>query len=65
MSQCALYVSIYTVSYGKPLNFILLYYRSWSDESFWKASAENNFTVPSAGSDVVIPIGRFFFFFFF
>ncbi|XP_076157842.1 PKHD1 like 1, tandem duplicate 1 [Alosa pseudoharengus] len=31
--------------------------KDWSNESFWKSSAENNFTVPSAGSNVVIPTG--------
>ncbi|XP_062385127.1 fibrocystin-L-like [Sardina pilchardus] len=31
--------------------------KSWSDASFWTSSAENNFTVPTAGSDVVIPAG--------
>uniref|UniRef100_A0A3P9KTK4 Polycystic kidney and hepatic disease 1 (autosomal recessive)-like 1 n=1 Tax=Oryzias latipes TaxID=8090 RepID=A0A3P9KTK4_ORYLA len=30
----------------------------WSDESFWKNSPENNFTVPKDGSDVVIPSGK-------
>ncbi|XP_035847175.1 fibrocystin-L-like [Sander lucioperca] len=29
--------------------------RLWSDASFWKSSAENNFSVPTEGSDVVIP----------
>uniref|UniRef100_A0A8D0AIF4 PKHD1 like 1 n=1 Tax=Sander lucioperca TaxID=283035 RepID=A0A8D0AIF4_SANLU len=30
----------------------------WSDASFWKSSAENNFSVPTEGSDVVIPAGN-------
>ncbi|XP_026156055.1 fibrocystin-L-like [Mastacembelus armatus] len=29
----------------------------WSNESFWKSSAENNFAVPTQGSDAVIPSG--------
>ncbi|XP_039677098.1 fibrocystin-L-like [Perca fluviatilis] len=29
--------------------------RLWSDASFWNSSAENNFAVPTEGSDVVIP----------
>ncbi|KAJ8334858.1 hypothetical protein SKAU_G00404970 [Synaphobranchus kaupii] len=27
----------------------------WSNESFWKSSPENNFKVPTEGSDVVVP----------
>lgn len=38
---------------GRPDNFIL-----WSDASFWKSSAENNFTAPTEGADVVIPSGQ-------
>ncbi|KAM9737277.1 LOW QUALITY PROTEIN: PKHD1 like 1, tandem duplicate 1 [Menidia menidia] len=38
---------------SRPDDFIL-----WSDASFWKNSAENNFSVPAAGADVVIPTGR-------
>ncbi|XP_069572864.1 fibrocystin-L-like [Brachyistius frenatus] len=30
----------------------------WSDDSFWKYSAENNFKVPTEGVDVVIPLGH-------
>uniref|UniRef100_A0A8D3DR72 PKHD1 like 1, tandem duplicate 2 n=1 Tax=Scophthalmus maximus TaxID=52904 RepID=A0A8D3DR72_SCOMX len=30
----------------------------WSNASFWKSSAENNFTVPAEGADVVIPSGN-------
>ncbi|KAM7384668.1 hypothetical protein PAMA_011835 [Pampus argenteus] len=37
---------------GRPDDFI-----RWSNESFWKSSAENNFTVPAEGADVVIPSG--------
>lgn len=37
----------------------------WSDESFWKNSRENNFTVPKDGSDVVIPSGKTKFLFIF
>ncbi|XP_057684607.1 fibrocystin-L-like [Corythoichthys intestinalis] len=36
----------------RPDNFIL-----WSNTSFWEASAENNFSVPSEGDDVFIPPG--------
>ncbi|XP_037651430.1 PKHD1 like 1, tandem duplicate 1 [Sebastes umbrosus] len=36
----------------RPDNFI-----RWSDASFWNGSAENNFTVPTEGADVVIPSG--------
>ncbi|XP_038580507.1 PKHD1 like 1, tandem duplicate 1 [Micropterus salmoides] len=38
---------------SRPANFI-----RWSDSSFWKSSAENNFTVPTEGADVVIPSGK-------
>ncbi|XP_076610974.1 PKHD1 like 1, tandem duplicate 1 [Chaetodon auriga] len=38
---------------GRPDDFIL-----WSSASFWKSSAENNFTVPTEGADVVIPSGK-------
>ncbi|XP_044027924.1 LOW QUALITY PROTEIN: PKHD1 like 1, tandem duplicate 1 [Siniperca chuatsi] len=37
----------------RPDNFI-----RWSNASFWKSSAENNFTVPTEGADVVIPSGK-------
>ncbi|XP_042362122.1 fibrocystin-L-like [Plectropomus leopardus] len=37
----------------RPDNFI-----RWSNASFWKSSAENNFTVPKEGADVVIPSGQ-------
>ncbi|XP_040908783.1 LOW QUALITY PROTEIN: PKHD1 like 1, tandem duplicate 1 [Toxotes jaculatrix] len=37
----------------RPDNFIL-----WSNASFWRSSAENNFTVPAEGTDVVIPSGK-------
>ncbi|XP_043922185.1 fibrocystin-L-like [Protopterus annectens] len=30
---------------------------NWSDTSFWEASALNNYTVPKAGSTVIIPAG--------
>uniref|UniRef100_A0A3B3YLL5 G8 domain-containing protein n=1 Tax=Poecilia mexicana TaxID=48701 RepID=A0A3B3YLL5_9TELE len=36
----------------RPNDFLL-----WSDASFWKSSAENNFTVPAEGADAVIPSG--------
>ncbi|KAM9839131.1 PKHD1 like 1, tandem duplicate 1 [Aulostomus maculatus] len=36
----------------RPDDFIL-----WSNASFWEDSAENNFTVPAEGADVVIPSG--------
>ncbi|XP_056273684.1 fibrocystin-L-like [Pseudoliparis swirei] len=36
----------------RPDNFIL-----WSNASFWTSSAENNFTAPVEGADVVIPSG--------
>ncbi|XP_062842250.1 fibrocystin-L-like [Trichomycterus rosablanca] len=29
----------------------------WSNQSFWKSSPENNFTVPQEGTNVVIPLG--------
>ncbi|XP_076865903.1 fibrocystin-L-like isoform X2 [Brachyhypopomus gauderio] len=29
----------------------------WSNESFWRSSPENNFTVPQEGADVIIPTG--------
>uniref|UniRef100_A0A3P9PH58 PKHD1 like 1, tandem duplicate 2 n=1 Tax=Poecilia reticulata TaxID=8081 RepID=A0A3P9PH58_POERE len=35
-----------------------LFYLLWSDASFWKSSAENNFTVPVEGADAVIQGGR-------
>ncbi|XP_036949440.1 PKHD1 like 1, tandem duplicate 1 isoform X2 [Acanthopagrus latus] len=38
---------------GRPADFIV-----WSNASFWTSSAENNFTVPAEGSDVVIPSGQ-------
>ncbi|XP_025757857.1 PKHD1 like 1, tandem duplicate 1 isoform X2 [Oreochromis niloticus] len=37
----------------RPGNFI-----RWSNASFWKGSAENNFTEPTEGADVVIPSGQ-------
>uniref|UniRef100_A0A3B3X637 G8 domain-containing protein n=1 Tax=Poecilia mexicana TaxID=48701 RepID=A0A3B3X637_9TELE len=37
----------------RPNDFLL-----WSDASFWKSSAENNFTVPAEGADAVIPSGK-------
>ncbi|MBN3294523.1 PKHL1 protein, partial [Polypterus senegalus] len=37
----------------RPGNFDL-----WSNVSFWKSSAENNYTVPKEGANVVIPEGR-------
>ncbi|XP_024857831.1 fibrocystin-L isoform X2 [Kryptolebias marmoratus] len=37
----------------RPDNFIL-----WSDAAFWQSSAENNFSVPAGGADVVIPSGK-------
>ncbi|XP_071356429.1 PKHD1 like 1, tandem duplicate 1 [Trachinotus anak] len=37
---------------GRPDDFI-----RWSNVSFWEGSAENNFTVPTEGADVVIPSG--------
>ncbi|KAM6974364.1 PKHD1 like 1, tandem duplicate 1, partial [Tautogolabrus adspersus] len=36
----------------RPDNFI-----RWSNASFWENSAENNFTVPAEGADVIIPSG--------
>uniref|UniRef100_A0A3B5MPL0 G8 domain-containing protein n=1 Tax=Xiphophorus couchianus TaxID=32473 RepID=A0A3B5MPL0_9TELE len=30
----------------------------WSDASFWKGSAENNFSVPADDADAVIPTGK-------
>ncbi|XP_062266639.1 PKHD1 like 1, tandem duplicate 1 [Platichthys flesus] len=38
---------------GRPADFIL-----WSKASFWTSSAENNFTAPADGADVVIPAGK-------
>ncbi|XP_042290990.1 PKHD1 like 1, tandem duplicate 1 [Thunnus maccoyii] len=38
---------------GRPDDFI-----RWSSDDFWKSSAENNFTVPAEGADVVIPSGK-------
>ncbi|KAJ8389419.1 hypothetical protein AAFF_G00119570 [Aldrovandia affinis] len=40
------------VPHQRPLDFVY-----WSNESFWRSSPENNFTVPREGSDVVIPSG--------
>ncbi|XP_075907773.1 fibrocystin-L-like [Nelusetta ayraudi] len=37
---------------GRPDDFIL-----WSNNSYWESSAENNFTAPGLGADVVIPSG--------
>ncbi|KAI5091821.1 fibrocystin-L precursor, partial [Silurus meridionalis] len=37
----------------RPANFI-----AWSNQSFWLSSAENNFTVPKEGANVVIPSGK-------
>ncbi|XP_029299003.1 LOW QUALITY PROTEIN: PKHD1 like 1, tandem duplicate 1 [Cottoperca gobio] len=37
----------------RPDNFI-----RWSDDAFWTSSAENNFTAPAEGADVVIPAGK-------
>uniref|UniRef100_A0A4W4EJY7 Polycystic kidney and hepatic disease 1 (autosomal recessive)-like 1 n=1 Tax=Electrophorus electricus TaxID=8005 RepID=A0A4W4EJY7_ELEEL len=37
---------------SKPANFI-----AWSNDSFWRSSPENNFTVPREGADVIIPTG--------
>ncbi|PWA19457.1 hypothetical protein CCH79_00020609 [Gambusia affinis] len=37
----------------RPNDFLL-----WSDASFWKSSAENNFSVPADGADAVIPSGK-------
>ncbi|XP_030597029.1 PKHD1 like 1, tandem duplicate 1 [Archocentrus centrarchus] len=37
----------------RPANFI-----RWSNASFWKGSAENHFTEPAEGADVVIPSGQ-------
>ncbi|KAM3858592.1 fibrocystin-L-like [Diretmus argenteus] len=37
----------------RPDNFIL-----WSNASFWQSSAENNFTAPTEGGDVIIPGGK-------
>ncbi|MCJ8746157.1 hypothetical protein PDJAM_G00138700 [Pangasius djambal] len=37
----------------RPANFI-----AWSNQSFWQSSAENNFTIPQEGANVVIPSGR-------
>ncbi|XP_028646735.2 PKHD1 like 1, tandem duplicate 1 [Erpetoichthys calabaricus] len=37
----------------RPGNFDL-----WSNNSFWTSSAENNYTVPKEGADVVIPEDR-------
>ncbi|XP_069372727.1 PKHD1 like 1, tandem duplicate 1 [Paralichthys olivaceus] len=38
---------------GRPDDFI-----RWSNASFWGSSAENNFTAPADGADVVIPAGK-------
>ncbi|XP_054620387.1 fibrocystin-L-like isoform X2 [Dunckerocampus dactyliophorus] len=37
----------------RPDDFIL-----WSNASFWATSAENNFSVPADGADVVVPSGK-------
>uniref|UniRef100_UPI003AACF14E PKHD1 like 1, tandem duplicate 1 n=1 Tax=Centroberyx gerrardi TaxID=166262 RepID=UPI003AACF14E len=37
----------------RPDDFIL-----WSNASFWQSSAENNFTAPAEGADVVVPSGK-------
>lgn len=31
---------------------------SWSNASYWENSAENNFTAPTDGANVVIPSGN-------
>lgn len=36
----------------------LMVCRTWSNLSFWQSSAQNNFTVPQEGANVVIPIGN-------
>ncbi|KAM3595703.1 uncharacterized protein V6R79_001361 [Siganus canaliculatus] len=38
---------------SRPDDFIL-----WSNASFWKTSADNNFTAPAEGANVVIPSGK-------
>ncbi|XP_040289774.1 fibrocystin-L-like [Bufo bufo] len=38
-----------------PISF----YDLWSNRSFWESSAENNYTVPKEGSNVVIPPGKY------
>ncbi|TKS89105.1 Fibrocystin-L Polycystic kidney and hepatic disease 1-like protein 1 [Collichthys lucidus] len=38
---------------GRPDDFI-----RWSNASFWTSSAENNFTEPTEGANVVIPSGK-------
>ncbi|KAL7883851.1 hypothetical protein SRHO_G00015090 [Serrasalmus rhombeus] len=37
----------------RPADFI-----SWSNQSFWKSSTDNNFTVPQEGANVIIPAGK-------
>ncbi|XP_053349466.1 PKHD1 like 1, tandem duplicate 1 [Clarias gariepinus] len=37
----------------RPANYI-----AWSNQSFWQSSSENNFTVPQAGANVIIPAGK-------
>ncbi|CAL8293184.1 unnamed protein product [Merluccius merluccius] len=37
---------------SRPDDFVL-----WSNASFWEGSAENNFSVPAEGANVVIPAG--------
>uniref|UniRef100_A0A8C5F806 PKHD1 like 1, tandem duplicate 1 n=1 Tax=Gadus morhua TaxID=8049 RepID=A0A8C5F806_GADMO len=37
----------------RPQDFIL-----WSNASFWESSAENNFSAPAEGANVVIPSGQ-------
>ncbi|KAK1784753.1 hypothetical protein P4O66_003426 [Electrophorus voltai] len=43
---------------SKPANFMYVAdTRAWSNDSFWRSSPENNFTVPREGADVIIPTG--------
>lgn len=44
----------------RTCNMHLLICSAWSNQSFWQSSAENNFTVPKEGGNVLIPSGIVF-----
>ncbi|KAF5901267.1 fibrocystin-L isoform X1, partial [Clarias magur] len=46
-------VNATTLPSRRPANYI-----AWSNQSFWQSSSENNFTVPQAGANVIIPAGK-------
>ncbi|XP_053468790.1 PKHD1 like 1, tandem duplicate 1 [Ictalurus furcatus] len=58
-------VTIMPLPSGQPTNFTfsgcvtkqVWNKNAWSNQSFWRSSAENNFIVPQEGANVVIPSG--------